>query len=101
MKSALRLGGDEKQDKEKTREQSFVDALDLFLSSIAEDKKNRKTFVGKNYFDYLKELKAKGYSDVLGNLILFQIGSEEALKWLTENESRLDSFSEWARAYEN
>lgn len=98
MTSALRLGG-EKEDKDKSREEKFVDALDMLLSNIGEDKENRKTFCGKNYFPYLKDLKAKGYSKVLGYLVLAQIGSGDALDWLGKNEQHLRSFTEWAAAY--
>lgn len=99
MKSALRISGDDDKEKAKSRGEKFVEALEMLLSSIGEDKKNRKTFVGKNYFPYLAELKEKGYADILGHIILVQIGSEDSLKWLGDNESRLNAFSAWARNY--
>lgn len=96
MSNALKLGD---KGKESSREERFISSLKTFVNSIAEDDKNTKTFCGKNYFGFFKELKSKGYTEVLGHLILSQVGSQDSFDWLTENNKDLSAFADWARGY--
>jgi len=100
MQNALRISGEDSGSKDLTREEHFIKSLDTFIGALDDDKKNRKTFSGRYYFDYLKEMKSKGHTEVVGYIILTQIGSSAALKWLGENKPRLDAFAVWAQGYE-
>lgn len=100
MRSAMRIGGDdEKDEKPKTREEQFVETLEMLVNSVAEDDENGKTFTGKNYFGYFREMKAKDYTKVLGHLVLAQIGSDAAMDWLGKNQQDLLAFWNWSKAF--
>lgn len=94
----LTVGKDDK-DKNKTEAEIFVDAVDTFISLLAEDKKLASTFVGKNYVPFLAELKSKGFVKPFAYLVLYQTGDSAGMKWLTENDAQLTSFIKWAKAY--
>ncbi len=91
---------DEKEDKGKTEHQLFAEAVDTFIALLSEDKKLKSTFVGKNYVPFLSEMKKQGHTTAFAYLVHYQAGNQEALKWLTENDTKLKAFVNWSKAYE-
>ena len=87
------------KDKDKTESEIFVDAVDTFISLLAEDKKLASTFVGKNYVPFLAEMKQKGFTKPFAYLVLYHTGDQAALKWLTDNDAQLKLFLLWAKTY--
>lgn len=91
--------GEEKDGKKKTESEAFVDAFDTLASLLSEDKKLKSTFVGKNYVPFLADMKKQGHTKTFAYLILFLNGQPDGQKWLSENETKLEQFVNWAKAY--
>lgn len=91
--------GKEKDGKKKTESEAFVDAFDTLASLLSEDKKLKSTFVGKNYVPFLADMKKQGHTKTFAYLILFLNGQPDGQKWLSENETKLEQFVNWAKAY--
>ena len=88
-----------KDDGKKSDEQIFIDAIGTMIALVTESKDVKATFVGKNYVPFLTELKKRGYTDVLGYLVLHNSGNESARTWFGANEIRLREFISWSKAY--
>ena len=91
---------DEKEDKGKTEDQLFAEAVDTFIAMLSEDKKLASTFVGKNYVPFMAEMKKQGHTPAFAYLVRHHSGKEDALKWLTENDGKLRAMVNWSKAYE-
>jgi len=89
--------GDE--DKNKTDDEMFVDAVGTVIALMADNKDVKSTFVGKKYVPFMAELKRRGYADVLGYLVLYHSDSKGGLEWLTKNDVKLKEFITWSKAY--
>ncbi|MGH9946680.1 MAG: tetratricopeptide repeat protein [Pyrinomonadaceae bacterium] len=87
------------KDKGKSLEDIFAESIDSVIGLLAEDKKLKSTFVGKNYIPFVAEMKARGHSRAFAYLVLYKTGNDKALKWLTENEAKLRDFLAWGKAY--
>ncbi len=92
--------GKDKKDKNKTEQELFVDGLGTLISILAEDKKLRSTFVGKNYIPFMTEIKKRGYLEVFGYMVLYINGDQAAKPWLVANDEKLGAFIKWAKAYQ-
>ena len=90
-----------KDDESKTEEEMFVKAVGTLIALVAENKNVRSTFVGKNYVPFLAEMKSRGYSDVLGYVVLHHTGNEVARTWLSSNASKVKEFVAWAKTYKS
>ena len=88
-----------KGDENKTEDELFVDAVATVIALVIESKDIKSTFVGKNYLDFVSQVKAKGYTDVVGYLVLHHSGRETATDWLTKNEAKLREFAVWSKTY--
>lgn len=88
------------KDKNKTEDEMFVSAVGTMISMIAEDKKLKNTFVGKQYVPFVAELKQKGYSEVLGYTVLYLSGKADAMKWLEAHDAKFGEFVAWTKAYQ-
>lgn len=91
---------DEKEDKGKTEDQLFAEAVDTFIALLSEDKKLGSTFVGKNYVPFMAEMKKQGHTPAFAYLVRHHSGNQDALKWLTENDAKLRAMLNWSKAYE-
>ncbi len=89
----------DEKNKGQTEEQKFVAAIDTMLTMLVEDKKLKDTFVGKNYVPFAAEVKKKGYSEVLGYLVLLVSGNQKAEAWLKNNDAKIGEFAAWAKNY--
>ena len=89
----------DEKDKNKTEEQRFVDAVGTLIALVSENKELKSTFVGKYYVPFLAEAKKRGYSEVLGYLVLRHTGNEPSQKWLVSNEAKLKEFLAWSKGY--
>ena len=89
------------EDKGKTPEVLFAENIDTTISLLADDKKLRSTFVGKQYVPYLTELKSRGYSPAFAYVVIFKADNKNAaaLKWLETNNAKLQEFLAWAKTY--
>jgi len=87
------------EDKNKTENEIFAEAVDTVISLLAEDKKLASTFVGKTYVPYMVEMKKQGFSKTFAYLVLQQNGNKEAEKWLNENNQQNLNFINWAKNY--
>jgi hypothetical protein len=99
MLSMVMVVTDEEKEKKISDDQHFISALETLFAIASEDKKLRSTFVGKNYIPFFAEMKKNGYVDVLGYLILFINGKQDAGVWLKENDAKVKKFLAWAKAY--
>ena len=93
----------DKDDKKKnmTPEERFVDRLEMMIGFLdPKDKKNKNTFVAKNYFPFMLEMKAKGHLKPFAYLVLRSNGNEAALKWISENNEAMINMVNWARSYQ-
>ncbi len=99
MSSAAGEINDEKVKVKKTDEEKFVDTFKTFIGFIETDKKNKSTFVGKNYFPFLIEMKKRGYAEPFAYLIMQQSGNAVAEKWLIDHSDTAVDFLNWARSY--
>lgn len=88
------------ENKFKTANEVFADAVDTIISLLEEDKKLTSTFVGKIYIPFMVEMKKKGFSKPFAYLVLQQSGNREAESWLVNNKQQSVNFINWARAYE-
>ena len=88
------------EDKNKTENEIFAEAVDTLIALLAEDKKLKSTFVGKTYIPFMVEMKKQGFSKTFAYLVLQQNGNKEALKWLVENEQQNIKFINWAKSYQ-
>ncbi len=93
----------DKDDKKKnmTPEERFADHLGMIIDFLdPKDKKNKNTFVAKNYFPFMLEMKAKGYVKPFAYLVLFSNGNQAALKWIDENNETMINMVNWAKTYQ-
>lgn len=90
---------DKKESKKLTDEEKFVDAVENFVTIVLEDKKNKSTFVGKNYFPFLTEMKKRGYVEPFAYLVLQQTGNAVAEKWLIDHSDIAVNLINWSRSY--
>jgi len=93
----------DKDDKKKnmTPEERFADRIDMMIGFLdPKDKKNKNTFVAKNYFPFMQEMKAKGFVKPFAYLVLFTNGNQAALKWINDNEASITNMVTWAKAYQ-
>lgn len=90
----------DEKDAGKSSEEIFADAVDSTIGFLADDKKLRSTFVGKNYVPFLVALKAQGHSRTLAYQVLSKSGNAVAAKWVTANAEKLRSLEVWAKAYQ-
>jgi len=88
-----------KDDEKKTDDEMFVEAIGTLTGLVAEHKDIKSTFVGKNYVPFMVEARKKGYTDVIGYLVLYHSGSDSAKSWLTSNSAKLKEFVAWSKAY--
>lgn len=88
-------------DKNKSENEIFVDAIGTTIAMLAEDKKLASSFVGQNYVPFMTELKAKGHLPAFGNMVLYisDNNNKAAGKWLDENGPRLTEFLNWAKTF--
>lgn len=88
------------EDKNKTENEIFAEAVDTIIALLEEDKKLKSTFIGKTYVPFMVEMKKQGHSKTFAYLLLQQNGNKEALKWLVENEQQNIKFINWAKSYQ-
>ena len=89
-------------DKGKSDNQMFIEAISSVIAILAEDKKMQKTFIGKNYVPFMSDLKKNGHIDALGNMILYIKDNKnaDAAKWVAANDAKLSAFLKWAKEYQ-
>lgn len=95
---------DEEKNKgaqEKTREEKFAAGIDSVISLLADDKKLKNTFVGKQYIPFVSEMKTRGFSQVFSYVVIFKADNKNpaARKWLETNNGKLQEFLAWAKTY--
>ncbi|MBA2336035.1 MAG: tetratricopeptide repeat protein [Blastocatellia bacterium] len=88
------------EDKNKSDNEIFAEAIDTFIALLSGDNKLKSTFTGKNYVPFLTDMKRQGHTKAFAFLVLYQNGNTEALKWLTENKPKLVALVNWAKTYE-
>lgn len=89
----------DEDDKNKSENEIFAEAVDTVIALLSEDKKLPSTFVGKTYVPFMIEMKNKGFSKTFAYLVLQQNGDEDAKKWLISNEKQTLAFINWAKGY--
>lgn len=90
-----------KEDKKRSPNQMFVEAISTLVSLIEEDDKLRSTFVGKHYVPFISQLKKSKHVETLGNIVLYLKDNEnaDAAAWVKANSAKIDAFFSWGRAY--
>lgn len=93
--------GDSNAKKPLTAEEKFAGKIETLISFLETgDKKNNSTFVGKNYFPFMLEMKRRDYVKNFAYIVLFQNGNTTAEKWLNDNNQKTIEFINWARNYQ-
>lgn len=87
------------EDKGRSDNEIFADAVDTVIALAAEDKKLRTTFVGKTYIPFMTEMKKQNFSQTFAYLVLQQNGNKDAADWLVKNAAQRTAFVEWAKNY--
>jgi tetratricopeptide (TPR) repeat protein len=87
------------EDKGKSDEELFAEAIDTMIGMLAGDKKLTKTFVGKTYIPFMADLKKNGHTKTFAYLVLQKDGNKTAEKWLLENKAKLQDFIDWGKSY--
>lgn len=90
---------DKDEDKNKTENEKFADSVSTLIALLEENKDLKKTFVGKTYIPFMKEMKQKGYVKYFAYLLLQQKGNKDAEKWLVDEGQKTIDFLNWAKAY--
>ncbi len=90
--------GDE--DKNKTDNEMYVDAIGTIIAMLAEDKKMSSTFVGKTYVPFMNEMKKSGHVEAFGYFVLSTNGNADASRWVKANDAKIGAFLNWAKAYQ-
>ncbi len=92
---------EDKKDANKSPNVKFVDAIGTIIALLAEDKKVKSTFVGKNYVPFMMEMKKLGHVEAFGNMVLYINDNDnaDAAKWIKANDGKLSAFITWAKAY--
>jgi tetratricopeptide (TPR) repeat protein len=81
-------------------QEAFAERIDSFIGMLDDkEKKNSKTFVGINYFPFMREMKTRGYVKPFAYLVLTSAGDPDALKWIGENDAKMFEFVGWAKNY--
>lgn len=90
------------ENKNKTEEEKFADKVKSLIGFVEEDaKKNKSTFVGKNYVPFLREMKQRGYVETFAYVVLANGGNEKAAKWvLNDNPQKVVEFMNWAKNFQ-
>ncbi|MFN8291764.1 MAG: tetratricopeptide repeat protein [Chitinophagaceae bacterium] len=73
--------------------------LQMLINSLAESKKNKKGFYWEHYVPFFIEMKKKDMVETLANLMYLKTNGEEGMKWLEENEAKVDAFYDWVKSY--
>lgn len=87
------------ENKGKSEEERFADAISTLIALVEESKDVEKTFVGKTYIPFLSDMKKKGYDKYFAYLVLQQTGNKSAEKWLIDQGEKPVEFINWARNY--
>lgn len=89
-------------DKNKSDNQLFVDAIGTVIALLTEDKKLGSTFVGKTYIPFMVEMKKKGHVEAFGTMVIYISNrhNAEAEKWINQNDGKLSAFLSWAKDYQ-
>ena len=87
------------EDKNKSEEEVFVDAVETVIALVSENKDAKSKFVGKTYVPFFAEMKKQGHTPVLGYLVLHHMGNQTATKWLTTNDAKLKGFIAWSKGF--
>lgn len=100
--AAAEKKGETSSQKSLTAEEKFAGKIETLIGFLETgDKKNQSTFVGKNYFPFMLELKKRGYAKHFAYLVLFQSGNASAEKWLNDNNQKTIEFINWAKSYQS
>lgn len=89
------------ENKNKTAEEKFVAQVESFLAILGEssDKDLKKTFVGKIYLPFFREMKSKGYTKTFSYIVMQKLGNKKAEDWLVKNSEQTLEFFDWAGNY--
>ncbi len=92
---------DKDKGKKRTENEMFIDAIGTLIDIVGEDKGLTSTFVGKNYAPFVVDLKKNGHVEAFGNMVLYikDNNNVDAAKWVRANDTKLEAFLNWARAY--
>ncbi len=90
---------DDDENKNKSKNERFADAVSTVIALIEETKGIKSTFVGKTYVPFMSDLKKKGYVKYFAYLILQQNGNKEAEEWLVKEGAKTMEFIDWAKSY--
>jgi len=74
--------------------------LQMLINLLSEQQKTNKGFYWEHYVPFFSEMKEKNMVETLAHLMYMKTGDEENLKWLEDNEAKLDAFYDWLKAYQ-
>ena len=97
----MMMAGKIDKNKDKSENEVFIDALDTLTGLLTSEKKLANSFVGKNYFPFMVDMKRSGNLETFGYIILFlgDKNNADAAKWIKANDGKLSTFKTWAKAY--
>jgi len=90
----------DKNEKARSENEMFVDAVGTLIGLLSEDKKLRSSFIGKNYVPFMVEMKRMGYVEPFGYMALYISGKADAMTWLKANDAKFGEFMKWAKGYQ-
>ncbi len=73
--------------------------LQMLINLLTEQKKSNKGFYWDHYVPFFTEMKEKEMVETLAHLMYMKTGDEENMKWLEDNEAKLEAFYDWLKAY--
>ena len=74
--------------------------MQMMASSLSTGQKDGKGIYWKTYAPFLIEMKEKDQMDAFAHIASITSGNDENIKWINDNQDKLQSFYKWMQGYE-
>ncbi len=90
----------DKKNKKKTEVELFMSKFETVCASLQENQEGNYGFYWKYYVPYFIEMKDNNMIETFSYLVYASSENKYVDKWLSENETKIDSFYKWSSDFE-
>lgn len=90
----------DKKNKKKTEVEQFIRKFETICESLKESQKDNRGFYWEYYVPYFIEMKDKNLVEPFAYIVFASSDNPDVSKWLKSNQSEIDKFYEWSKAFE-
>jgi hypothetical protein len=74
--------------------------IQMLINLLSTNQKDGKGFYWTHYAPFLIDMKEKDQVSTLAHLMYIQAKDEDNMKWLDDNEAKVEAFYDWVKAYQ-